>query len=161
MIGAASDALQRVAVVVVVAAFCASSGVEREARERERERERGKVGRREKRRGEKVLSRTSLSTMFIPFARTTLAPVLALVTLPGLSAATPFPPPLPSAGAQSRATTEIRLAIIVDDKVEQCRTPRHEDVRREAKEKERERERERERGRRGRRKIPSRDKTAT
>lgn len=29
---------------------------------------------------------------------------------------------LPS-GAQSRATTEIRLAIIVDDKVEQCRTP--------------------------------------
>lgn len=25
--------------------------------------------------------------------------------------------------AQSRATTEIRLAIIVDDKVEQCRTP--------------------------------------
>lgn len=29
---------------------------------------------------------------------------------------------LPS-GAQSRATTEIRLAIIADDKVEQCRTP--------------------------------------
>jgi len=26
-------------------------------------------------------------------------------------------------GAQSRATTEIRLAIIADDKVEQCRTP--------------------------------------
>lgn len=47
--------------------------------------------------------------------------LVILVTLSGLSTVA-IPRCLPS-GAQSRATTEIRLAIIVDDKVEQCRTP--------------------------------------
>lgn len=58
----------------------------------------------------------------------------------------PQSPPLSSVGAQSRATTEIRLAIIVDDKVEQCRTPRVTKS-----------ERTEEKGD----KIPSRDKVAT
>jgi hypothetical protein len=143
IVGAASGASQRavaiiVVVVVVVAAFCSSSGVEPEAKERERERERG-VGerRRGKREGEerkRVISDVAVAA-FIPLARTTLHPRSRPCSRHppcGLSAATPPlspPPPLPSAGAQSRATTEIRLAIIVDDKVEQCRTPRHEDVR--------------------------------
>lgn len=118
------DILQRVA-----GALCAS----REMREEEGERE-------ERYRTLSPATTTMrVSRLSLPSCVSVLSSLFSSSSSPPLDFR-PQPPPLSSVRAQSRATTKIRLAIIVD-KVEQCRTPRV-------------RKREGE-------KIPSRDKVAT
>lgn len=102
-VSASADALQG----AVVGAFCASSSVRLETRKRERER------------GDVISDVAVDDIAFIPLAPTTLFSSPSLDFRP--QSFLPYSL-LPSVRVQSRATTKIRLAIIVDDKVEQCST---------------------------------------